>query len=66
MTELWNKNRSSFKVNGHRVKHYEEGMQSEEKIEKGMELEKVVQHRAGRRLAKDSLERSACGRKPVN
>ena len=40
--ELWNKDGSSFKVNGHRFKRYEEGMPSEERNEKGLDLEKTA------------------------
>ena len=40
--ELWGKDGSSFKVNGHRVKRYEEGMPRDERLEERLDLEEVV------------------------
>ncbi|KAL7583918.1 uncharacterized protein LOC111918055 [Lactuca sativa] len=40
--ELWSKDGSSFKVNGHRVKKYEEGVPNEEILEERLDLEKVA------------------------
>ena len=40
--ELWSKDGSSFKVNGYRIKKYEEGMPKDEGLEEGLDLERSV------------------------
>ncbi|KAL7608113.1 hypothetical protein Lser_V15G12714 [Lactuca serriola] len=40
--ELWSKDRSSFKVNGHRIKKYEKGMPKDEGLKEGLDLEKAA------------------------
>ena len=40
--ELWSRDGSMFKVNGHMVKKYEEVIINEELLDEGMEFEKVI------------------------
>ncbi|XP_023733787.1 uncharacterized protein LOC111881615 [Lactuca sativa] len=40
--ELWSKDGSSIKVNGHRVNKYEEGILNEKLLEEGMDFEKAA------------------------
>ncbi|XP_023748305.1 uncharacterized protein LOC111896569 [Lactuca sativa] len=40
--ELLNEDGSAFKVNGHKIKHYEEGMTSEEGMGESMDLEEAT------------------------
>ncbi|XP_023766969.1 uncharacterized protein LOC111915543 [Lactuca sativa] len=42
VVELWSKDGSSFKVNGHQVKRYEEGMPQDESIEERLDLEEIA------------------------
>ncbi|XP_023729459.1 uncharacterized protein LOC111877165 [Lactuca sativa] len=48
LLEMWSKDGSSFKVNGHRVKKYEEGILNEELLEEGMDFEKAATMQSGK------------------
>lgn len=60
--ELITKYGTTFKVNGHQVKQYEEGMPSQETERENVQLEVAATCRAGRSPTHDSPKRSACRR----